>query len=381
MCLLRKEISSEWQIVDSNWFRNLENDVRQVRGMKPRVIIADTDESYIAPLQLKFAKEFHDKIVLEIITQHEYFSNLFSRPQKVQILVISRELYDSAMLHHSIDHIFLMQEQYDEVTEEDPRVTRLFKYSSIKEIFNEIVGKSAEVFHVSTTKKKETQIVMVTSVAGGVGTTTVAMGIAASLVQNYKKVLYINASGLQTFQYRLKNPSVLSMQEVYASLSNPQGFTYEDIGYVIRKETFSYFPAFKAALISLGLDAAVYRRIAIAAKASSEYDFIIIDAESTFDEEKINLIDMTDKIVMVIDQSVKSVVATNLFLANINGVDFERYIFVCNRFRSDTYNALVTQNSHLRFRVNEYIDEFAEEPECEELSKKVGIKKIAFSLM
>lgn len=381
MCLLRKEISSEWQIVDSNWFRNLENDVRQVRGMKPRVIIADTDESYIAPLQLKFAKEFHDKIDLEIITQHEYFSNLFSRPQKVQILVISRELYDSAMLHHSIDHIFLMQEQYDEVTEEDPRVTRLFKYSSIKEIFNEIVGKSAEVFHVSTTKKKETQIVMVTSVAGGVGTTTVAMGIAASLVQNYKKVLYINASGLQTFQYRLKNPSVLSMQEVYASLSNPQGFTYEDIGYVIRKETFSYFPAFKAALISLGLDAAVYRRIAIAAKASSEYDFIIIDAESTFDEEKINLIDMTDKIVMVIDQSVKSVVATNLFLANINGVDFERYIFVCNRFRSDTYNALVTQNSHLRFRVNEYIDEFAEEPECEELSKKVGIKKIAFSLM
>ena len=349
--------------------------------MKSRVIIADTDEGYIAPLQLKFAMEFHDKIDLEIITQREYFSELFSRPQKAQILIISRELYNPAILYHNIDHIFLMQEQYDEVVEEDPRVTRLFKYSSIKEIFNEIVGKGAEAFHSSATKKKETQVVLVTSAAGGVGTTTVAMGVAASLVQNYKKVLYINASRLQTFQYRLKNPSVLSVQEVYASLSNQQGFTYEDIGYVIRKEAFSYFPAFKAALVSLGLDVAVYRKIAMAAKASSEYDFVIIDAESTFDEEKINLIDMADKIVVVMDQSVKNVEATNLFLANINGVDSDQYIFVCSRFRSNVYNALVTQNRHLRFRVNEYIDEFAEEAECEELSKKVEIRKIAFLLM
>ena len=33
---------------------------------KPRIIIADTDISYIIPLQLKFAEDFFEKIDLEI---------------------------------------------------------------------------------------------------------------------------------------------------------------------------------------------------------------------------------------------------------------------------------------------------------------------------
>ena len=40
---------------------------------KPRVIIADTDEGYISTIQLKFVKEYFDKIELEIITDKEYF--------------------------------------------------------------------------------------------------------------------------------------------------------------------------------------------------------------------------------------------------------------------------------------------------------------------
>ena len=40
---------------------------------RPRVIIADTDLNYVAPLQLKFAKEFFEQIDVEIITSAEYF--------------------------------------------------------------------------------------------------------------------------------------------------------------------------------------------------------------------------------------------------------------------------------------------------------------------
>ena len=35
---------------------------------KPRIIIADTDISYIVPLQLKFVEDFFEKVELEIIT-------------------------------------------------------------------------------------------------------------------------------------------------------------------------------------------------------------------------------------------------------------------------------------------------------------------------
>ena len=45
---------------------------------RPRVIVADTDESYVIPLQKKFAELFADKIDLEIITDKDYFNQLFS---------------------------------------------------------------------------------------------------------------------------------------------------------------------------------------------------------------------------------------------------------------------------------------------------------------
>ena len=43
---------------------------------RPRVIVADTDESYVIPLQKKFAELFADKIDLEIITDKDYFNQL-----------------------------------------------------------------------------------------------------------------------------------------------------------------------------------------------------------------------------------------------------------------------------------------------------------------
>lgn len=73
---------------------------------KPRVIIADTDEGYISTIQLKFVKEYFDKIELEIITDKEYFDELFSKPQKADILIVSEELYDVTLQKHNISNIF-----------------------------------------------------------------------------------------------------------------------------------------------------------------------------------------------------------------------------------------------------------------------------------
>ena len=207
---------------------------------KPRVIIADEDTNYIIPLQFKFVSDFFDKIELEIITNREYFEKFFSRPQNAEILIVSDELYDSSLQRHNIANVFVMMEQYDEGDTGDLNVNRLFKYTSIKEIFNEIVGKSDGALNIAAVEKKETQIILVTSAAGGVGKTTVAMGIAACLAQNYKRVLYINASRLQDFQFMLDNNSIITSTDIYALLLNSSEDIYKEIKHVIRKEIFSY---------------------------------------------------------------------------------------------------------------------------------------------
>lgn len=351
--------------------------------VKPKIVIADEDANYLIALQYKFVVEFFDRIDLEIITDKEYFGEFFSRPQNVQILIVSDELYESSLQKHNIANIFVMTERMDEGGTGDLTINRLFKYSSIKEIFNEIVGKSAGALNMQFVEKKETQILLVTSAAGGVGKTTVAMGLAASLAQNYKRVLYLNASRLQNFQYLLDNVTPISAPEVYARLMNPGEKIYEEIKHVIRREIFSYLPAFKASLLAVGLDYSVFWKIAVSAKASRDYDFIVIDAESTFDEYKTNLIDLADKVMVITDQSYSSVLSTNSLLANINVSNADKYLYVCNKFDKDAYNAVITPEITLKFTINEYVEKMVSGGvlKSSTLAENNGLKKISFILL
>lgn len=350
---------------------------------RPRVIIADTDVNYIIPLQLKFVKDFFDRIDLEIITDKAYFDELFMQPQRADVLAVSDELYDTSLQRHNIDHIFIMMEQYEEGETAQLDAVRLFKYTSIKEIFNEIVGKSAGSLDAESKEKKETQIILVTSANGGAGKTTVAMGISGCLTRNYKRVLYINAARLQAFQYMLDNQTPVTSPEVYTKLIKPDENIYQELKHVIRKETFSYLPAFKAALMSLGLDYAIYGQLALSAKKSREYDFIIIDAESTFDEDKARLLDLADKVIVVTGQSVGAVTATNAFVSNVTGTGTDKYLFVCNNFDKDGNNALILPNMVLKFPVADYIEriDVYEQLKADVLLENSGIQKISFLIL
>ena len=324
--------------------------------IKPRVIIADEDESYIVPLQLKFVKDFFNKIDLEIISDKEYFNELFSRPQNVDVLIVSDALYDSSLQKHNISNIFVMMEQLEEGGTGDLNINRMFKYTSIKEIFNEIVGKSAGALNIGIVEKKETQIILVTSASGGVGKTTVAMGISSCLAMNYKRVLYINAGRLQDFQYLLDNKTSITSSDVYSKLLSPNENIYEEIKHVIRNEIFSYLPAFKASLMSIGIDYSVFEKIALSAKKSGDFDFIVVDADSTFDENLTNLLGIANKVTIIVNQTIKSVVHTNQFVANVNGINGEKYAFVCNNFDKEKYNALIRPEISLKFNVENYIE-------------------------
>lgn len=350
---------------------------------KPRIIIADADINYIIPLQLKFAEDFFEKIDLEIINDTNYFNTLFSTPQHADILVISDELYNQSIQRHNISHIFVMNEQYEEEQTADLNVNHIFKYTSIKEIFNEITGKSADVLNVDVSAKKETQVILVYSASGGAGKTTVAMGISASLTKNYKRVLYINAERLQTFRHILRSATPITAADVYAKLVNADENVYSDIKHVIRKELFGYLPPFKASLMSLGLKYSVFEKIILSAKKSDDYDFIVVDTDVTFDEDKAELFNIADKVIVVTKQNLAAVIATNVLVANINGATSEKYIFICNNFDKEDDNALISPNVSAKFTVSEYIEHFNhyDNMSPEEFSKENDIQKAAFLII
>lgn len=350
---------------------------------KPRIIIADTDISYIIPLQLKFVEEFFEKVDIEIITNKEYYECLFSTPQKADVLVVSEDLYDVSLQRHNIGNIFLMTEQHEEERTGDLNVDRIYKYTSIKEILNEIIGKSKASLTEVKVEKKETQIVLVYSACGGVGKTTVAMGIAACLTKSYKRVLYINAGRLQSFQRMLDNQSTITASDVYAKLANGPDNAYAEVKHVIRQESFYYLPPFKAALMSLGLEYSIYEKIALGAKKSGDFDFIIIDADTSFNEDKAKHINIADRVVLVTRQNEASVFATNILVSNINGAGSDKYLYICNHFDKERDNALISPNMPLKFSVSEYIDCFPhyDQMKPSDFSKDSSMQRTAFLIL
>lgn len=347
---------------------------------KPRIIIADTDINYILPLQFKFVQEFFEKIDLEIITDQEYFEEMFSTPQTIEILIVSEELYDVTLQKHNLKNIFMMTEQREEEQTAELNVTRIFKYTSTKEIFSEIVGKSISVLNIENSEKKEPQIIVVTSASGGVGKTTIAMGISASLTRNYKKVLYINAEQLQTFQYLLKNEVPIVGNDIYVDLVSVKGNIYQKVKHLIRTEIFNYLPPFKTALMSVGISSDIYTVLAKEAKKSEDFDFIVLDTDSVFDDKKTELLNMADKVVFVTKQNRMSVLATNALTKNINGTNTEKYYYICNDFYKEVDNYLISSQCSVNFTINEYVEHISQysQMKCSDFLNYTSIQKVAY---
>lgn len=350
---------------------------------KPRIMIADLDENYIIPLQVKFIEEYFDMIDLEIVTDPQYFNELFSQPQVIDILVVAKELYDTNLKRHNISSIFVLTEQYENGETDDLSIHKLFKYTSIKEIFNVIVGNSLGILQEKTGRQRDCQILLVCSANGGTGKTTVALGMSVSLTQNHKRVLYMNAEHLQVFQWFMDNQSPIGAAEIYARMNTLDDKLYQDIKHVIRKEGFHYIPPFKASLVAIGMTYSIYEILAKAAKISKEYDYIIVDTDSVFNEDKVRLMNLADRVIVVTRQNAASVYATNALAGSINGIDTEKFIFICNDFNKGRDNALISNEYNIKFNIDEYVEHYEQYDQMrrEDLADLNGIQKIAFLVM
>lgn len=345
-----------------------------------RIIIADTDEEYIVSIQHKFIEEFFGKIDLEIITDRQYFKELFMKPQSADILIITDELYDNSILKHRIGKVFILTEKED-LSNLNNEESYIFKYSNIREIFGKIISNSKEILDDIGNGNKKTEIVLVDSANGGAGKTTVALGVCANLARNYKNILYMNTVGINTFQYVLGNNKTIDDSECSIFLDE-QSISYENIEHIIQKGEFDYLLPFSKPLASLGIDRCIYNRIVQVIKDSGSYDAIIVDADNGFDEYKVNMMGLADRVVIVLNQNLNSVMATEIMVKNINDINSDKYIFVCNNFDENENNA-IKEHSIINSKVENYIGHITnyDRKKCRKIAQETAIKKISYLII
>ena len=348
---------------------------------KPLIVIADTDENYLEKLEYKFLEMLDERIMLEIISEEAYFNSFFSTPKTAEIVVVDEKLYSRELQKHNIANLFVLTEELAEGNTEELNIARIYKFSGMKEIFNELIYRSKDKLLGDVKEHEETRVIAFYSAIGGSGKTCLGLGLAESLVMQHQKVLYVNTETVQDFAVYLMNQSGMPNEGIRALREN-KAHLYKNVRHFIRKEGFFYIPPFSATLDSLNLDYSVFRHIIEGAKESREYDFIIVDVEAGYGSAKMELLQFADKIVMVTLQDAVSLFKTEYILQNIDWQDGERYLFVCNKYQEDAENVFLSSDAPQKLQIKEYIENVNKEiKSIQQISQMNSIQKLAYRFL
>ena len=346
---------------------------------KSRIILADIDENYLTTLEMKFLTELGDDIDLEVISSKAYFDRLFSKPQSTGVLAVSEELFDESLRRHAIGTLFILTENNHTDERNEAGAVYLYKYCSVKELFTRIMGASGGLLKMRSKGRTGTRVVLTYSPAGGTGKTTIALGISACFVQNHRKALYINASRMNTFQDLLKDGRPIDM-DVCRMLSQGEKNTYGKIKHLIRSEGFDYLPPFPADLSSLNIRYRFYKDLIASAAESGDYDLIVADTDSVFDEDKSDMISAADRVLMITTQKKYSVCAMNVLLKNLNAGDHDKFCYIGNDHDPErTDPAAQEKADFLLDETIRHLDD-PENMDLSELGRNEDIQRISYLL-
>ena len=330
-----------------------------------KIVLADTDDKYLMPLERKFIDGLEDKADLIVITDPGYLKEYFSVPQRVDILIINEELYDAELERHNIASVFLLTEQ--ELLNNstgDVDANRIYKYTSVKEIYAEIIGKSSARSETLNTKE-ETKILMMYSPIGGIGKTTVSAALCEALAKYQKKVLFIGIDSLQTIGSVI--PQLPFMESGTEKLMiDKSEYVYEAVKTRIINRTFDILPPFHLSLPSLNIKVEDYVNLLNSIRDSKDYDYIIVDGATGFTEDLSRLMGVADHTIILAGQDKNAVYKLDCLLRNIDCSDNDRFVFVCNKYRKDRENFLLSGYMANICRVSEYIECWPENNDSEE---------------
>lgn len=325
-----------------------------------RIIMADPELNYIIKLQIKFLQELQDSCEIDVITDKKYFDECFSSPQNADCLIINNNWESNILTKHNIDHVVILTDGTTGDLETESVRTRIPRYTSTEEIFNQI--RSILGTESSQGKKKEATVVYFGSASGGTGKTVLSMCLAEYLSRKFYRVLYINTQSVQTFQFFLNDRSPIPTEAAMALLDESAD-VFKVLRKQIREERFSYLPPFAMPLFSYGISNDIYTPFVGSAKESKEFDYIIIDAGSDLTNDAADQIALSDKVVMVTKPEKENSFALKHMLNKISVKD-EKLIRLCNRVSGTPVRAVFGSDS---LDISESISEWEKEIDAESI--------------
>lgn len=345
---------------------------------KTVIILADPDGKYLEALEIKFVETFRERMELIVITDENYFSAFFSSQKEADVLLIGEAFYTEQLQKHNIQKIIVLCEHKELFIGKD-NVVLADKFANVKNIVNEAVYGLDAQYSGDGTSFTGTRIITVGSAIGGAGTTTIAMGLARCLANQHKRVLYLNTETVQSFSYYLTDKTRLDT-DACRLLRDASRNHYEDVRAYVREDGFYFLPPFLVPLDALQIPGDMFMKLAAHARASENYDYIVLDTDNACRPETAAFMALSDFVLIVVRQDRFSVEKTNFLLRNMDCSDKDKFLFVCNGFVADADNAIGMLDFEGNF-ISEYIELLKEPLTLDTVSQNERVKSLMYMLL
>ncbi len=318
-----------------------------------RIVIVCLDEEYIQSLEYKLTEAMGTNNSVEFITKYECFREFIAYLQEVDLLLVQEELYQEAIARQSFRKVYILTENEQMAELEKGNKKYIYKYSSIRKMMDAMDAHDLTGHEGKT--QEDTKLVSVYSVNGGSGKTTAAVGIAAALASDGYKVLYMSSECFQDYQLLLEEEAVMPNEIGYRYALDSEQILPEMLEH-IRQKGFEYFPPFVKPLASYKITPKAVFRQAEAICAQKRYDYLILELSPEMDQEKMEILMKSDRIVLVTLQDAKAVAKLQLLTDELTELSGQ-CVLLCNRFHPEEENHLEESSAAKRYAVSEYVEE------------------------
>lgn len=263
-----------------------ESTIEQIKQLKPHIVLLDINLPKIDGLKVTeiITKEFPQVLVIIISVQGEL------------------EYLRRAMKAGAKDYL-----------------TKPFSANELIESINNTYNKWLK--DQITAHEKLGQIISIFATKGGVGRTTIATNLAISLAISNKKTLLFDAS----FQFGdvaislnmkanknifnvIEKESEINLQKLEANITkHPSG-----LDVLLAPVEPAYAEAIKPSHIKFIIDSII-----------NDYDYIIIDTATTIGPNELQILDMTDLVLLIGTLEISSLKNTKLFVKTLNDIKYD----------------------------------------------------------
>ena len=255
--------------------------------MRINVAIYDTDKVYTNRLVNGLQTNFARQVSVKSFSDEQIFKTELLR-QHFDIAIIAQ---DFVGLSDSIpDRTLTMVFTSDNGIEEFDRIPAVGKYQSVEKIYKRIIGVYADNAGEMKISKSgsASKIIMVTSVQGGVGTSSLAAAYALHLARKNKRIFYLNLENFGTSNSFFAGDGQGSFSDIiYALKSKNINFAMK-LQSTIKKDTsgVQFIDGCRNAYDMLELTDSEISELLEGISAVQEFDAIVVDYSGTMNERQ-----------------------------------------------------------------------------------------------